>query len=165
MIPFSEQFFETGSIDQINFDDPISRNHVESLSVHLPRFARPPLSSESLVVHPDLKYKGYMDCVTICYDESNFKSKAKLVLIDWKTSQKAKETLNATFDNPLQIAAYIGAFNHDDRYPVQVNEGMIVVVYNDGRPAKLLPISRNQLEKYWKAWLQRLNLYSSYRVE
>lgn len=100
-----------------------------------------------------------MDCCTICYDQSNFKSKARLVLIDWKTSQKPKESLRSTFDNPLQIAAYVGAFNHDKRYPVQVTEGLIVVVYNNGRPATLLPVRLKALENYWKAWLQRLSLY------
>ena len=141
--------------------DPISKNHVESLSQLLPRFARPALSIESSVVHPELKYKGYLDCVTICFDESNFKSKSKLALIDWKTSSKQKNTLSATFDNPLQVAAYIGAFNHDERYPVQVNDGLIVVVYNDGSPARLLPIGEKKLEQYWRAWLQRLKLYSA----
>ena len=100
-----------------------------------------------------------MDCCTICYEKSNLKSKARLVLIDWKTSQKPKESLGSTFDNPLQIAAYVGAFNHDIRYPVQVTEGLIVVVYNNGRPATLLPVRLKALEKYWKAWLGRLSLY------
>ena len=162
---FLEQFFDTGSIENIKYDDPVSNNHLESISEHLPRFARPPLATESLVVHPQLEYKGYLDCVTICYDERNLKSKSKLVLIDWKTSQKSKETLQSTFDNPLQVAAYIGAFNHDKNYPAQVTEGLIVIIYNDGRPAKLLPISQNKLEIYWKAWLQRLNLYSCQRPE
>ena len=160
---FSENFFESGNIDNVMFDDPVSNNHIESLSPLLQRFARPPLSTESLVFHPTLNYKGYMDCCTICYDERNFKSKSKLVLIDWKTSQKPKETLGSTFDNPLQIAAYVGAFNHDTRYPVQVNEGLIVVVYNTGRPANILPIRLKTLEKYWKIWLQRLSLYSKSR--
>ena len=156
---FPENFFENGDIHQLKFDDPVSNNHVESLSAYLPRFARPPLCTESLVFHPLLKYKGYMDCCTICYDQSNIKSKARLVLIDWKTSQKPKESLGSTFDNPLQIAAYVGAFNHDSRYPVQVTEGLIVIVYNNGRPATLLPVRLKVLEKYWKAWLQRLSLY------
>ena len=102
--------------------------------------------------------------LTICFDESNFKSKSKLALIDWKTSSKQKDTLGATFDNPLQVAAYIGAFNHDERYPVQVNDGLIVVVYNDGSPARLLPIGEKKLEQYWRAWLQRLKLYSALQL-
>ena len=132
---------------------------------HLPRFARPPLSTESLIVHPDLNYKGYMDCCTIIYDESNIRSRSKLALIDWKSSQKPKESLAATFDNPLQLAAYIGAFNHDTKYPFQVNEGLIVIVYNSGRSATLLPIRPKTLEKYWKAWLHRLYLYKKSKNE
>ena len=130
----------------------------------MPRFESPAVSIESSVIHPELNYKGYLDCVAICKDESNYKSKSKLVLIDWKTSSKQKDTLSATFDNPLQVAAYIGAFNHDDRYPVQVNEGLLVVVHNDGSPAKLLPIGEKRLEQYWNAWLHRLKLYSSLKM-
>ena len=164
-IIFSETYFETGNINPKQYNDPVSNNHVESLVEHLPRFARPPLSTESLIVHPDLNYKGYMDCCTIIYDESNIRSRSKLALIDWKSSQKPKESLGATFDNPLQLAAYIGAFNHDTKYPFQVTEGLIVIVYNSGRSATLLPIRPKMLEKYWKAWLHRLYLYKKSKNE
>lgn len=35
-----------------------------------------------------------------------------LCVIDWKTSKKIKPTIRDTFDNPIQIAAYIGAINN-----------------------------------------------------
>ena len=44
------------------------------------------------------------------------KKSKKVVLIDWKTSEKKKSTLAKTFDAPLQVAAYVGALNHDSRY-------------------------------------------------
>ena len=36
---------------------------------------------------------------------------------------------------------------------------MIVVVYNDGSPASVFPITRGRLVNYWAQWLQRLAKY------
>ena len=54
----------------------------------------------------------------------------RLVLIDWKTSEKKKSTLSSTFDTPLQIAAYAGAFNNDPRYPVGVQNALVAIFVN-----------------------------------
>lgn len=43
------------------------------------------------------------------------------MLIDWKTSDRRKNTLKATYDDPVQIAAYMGALNADSNYPFEVN--------------------------------------------
>ena len=71
---------------------------------------RPALSLESQVIHPTLNYVGYFDALAY------HKKSKKVVLIDWKTSEKKKSTLAKTFDAPLQVAAYVGALNHDSRY-------------------------------------------------
>lgn len=46
--------------------------------------------------------------------------RGELCAIDWKKSDKVKETIGATYDAPLQIAAYIGALNASMKYPFQV---------------------------------------------
>ena len=100
-----------------------------------------------------------MDCVTLYSNTNDYGNERNVCLIDWKTSQKPKYSLQSTYDNPLQIDAYIGALNHDPNYPFQIDQGLIVIVYNNGEKANVLPLKKKQLEKYWKLWLQRLTLY------
>lgn len=45
----------------------------------------------------------------------------KLVIIDWKKSDKLKTTLDMMFDAPLQVAAYVGAVNFDKCFPYKVS--------------------------------------------
>lgn len=44
----------------------------------------------------------------------------EIYLIDWKKSEKQKASFSATFDAPLQIAAYIGAVNASNKYSFKV---------------------------------------------
>lgn len=153
-----ESYFTHGSLEIPTKDisDTVSVCHLESIKDTIGRFERPAYALESQVYHSRLNYKGYMDAVAF-YGHNK---KKKLVLVDWKTSAKEKLTLAATFEAPIQVAAYVGALNHDPRYAVQVAYSMLVIVYNDGRPATAINMSTKQLEKYWTLWLQRLQLYN-----
>ncbi|XP_073528588.1 mitochondrial genome maintenance exonuclease 1 [Phyllobates terribilis] len=103
---------------------------------------------ESAVVHSVLQYSGFVDCVA--------KYRGKLCVIDWKTSEKQKAHLKNTFDNPLQVAAYIGAINHDRNYNFQVDCGLIVIAYKDGSPAHAHFMDSEICLHYWDKWLLRL---------
>ena len=147
-----ERYFFDGSLpDPKDIQDDISRNHLSSIAPILASFHRPPLAIESQVIHPDLDYVGYFDALTFIGHTA--------IMIDWKTSKKDKLSLRATFDAPLQVAAYAGALNHDARYPFQVEAAMIVVVYNDGQKATMLKVNKLQLQKHWVQWLERCKLY------
>ncbi|GCC26679.1 hypothetical protein chiPu_0005097 [Chiloscyllium punctatum] len=78
---------------------------------------------------------------------------------NWKTSEKPKPYFRNTFDNPLQVAAYAGALNHDDNYNFQVERGLIVVAYKDGSPAHAHFMDRELFLTCWKKWLLRLEKY------
>ena len=82
-----------------------------------------------------------------------------LLLVDWKTSEKRKKSAKDTFDNPLQIAAYAGALNHDPAYAAfpRVVRGAIVVVYNDGAPANVIKLGEKELALAWGKWVRRLD--------
>ncbi|KAL4640792.1 mitochondrial genome maintenance exonuclease 1 [Arapaima gigas] len=103
---------------------------------------------ESVVQHPSLNYLGLMDCVAVY--------RGKLCVIDWKTSEKPKPFLHNTYDNPIQIAAYIGALNSDDNYKYQVENGLIVVAYKDGSSAHSHFMALDLCKEYWTKWLLRL---------
>ncbi|KAL7877029.1 hypothetical protein SRHO_G00036720 [Serrasalmus rhombeus] len=106
---------------------------------------------ESVVEHQSLKYLGIMDCVAMY--------RGSLCVIDWKTSEKPKPFLHNTYDNPLQVAAYIGALNSDNNYNYQVENGLIVVAYKDGSPAHSHRLNAEQVTQYWEKWLFRLEEY------
>ncbi|XP_066451877.1 mitochondrial genome maintenance exonuclease 1 [Eleutherodactylus coqui] len=106
---------------------------------------------ESAVVHSELQYLGFVDCVA--------KYREKLCVIDWKTSEKQKPNLKNTFDNPLQVAAYMGAINHDNNYNFQVDCGLIVIAYKDGSPAHAHFMDSEMCLHYWDKWLLRLEEY------
>ena len=106
---------------------------------------------ETRVLHPNLRYKGIADCIASYRD--------RLHLIDWKRSTKRKSTLAATYDAPVQLAAYIGAVNASNQYPFKVDRGLVVTAYTNGEPATVHEVKDDVLEKSWQEWLKRLQQF------
>ena len=148
-----ETFLETRTLPEVtDIEDEVSKRHRVSISQMIENVGTP-LAIESSVCHTDLGYSGIVDCVAIINNT--------LTLIDWKTSEKVKNNVRALYDNPLQLAAYIGAVNRDERYSSlgNITSGAVVVVYNSGYPAMTYTFSEEQLGHYWKLWCRRLHQY------
>ncbi|KAH9496160.1 Mitochondrial genome maintenance exonuclease 1 [Bulinus truncatus] len=112
---------------------------------------------EGEVLNPFLLYRGVFDCIA--------KYKDLLCIIDWKVSKKPRPFLKDTYDDPLQIVAYMGAVNASEKFIRkfgQVNNGMIVVVYPDGSPAHVHIINKSTSKDYWMTWKDRL--YEFYQL-
>ncbi|XP_062938954.1 mitochondrial genome maintenance exonuclease 1-like [Cynocephalus volans] len=107
---------------------------------------------ESGVQHETLKYVGLLDCVA--------EYQGKLCVIDWKTSERPKPYIQNTYDNPLQVVAYVGAINYDANYSFQVQCGLIVVAYKVGSPAHPHFMDAELCSHYWAKWLLRLEKYT-----
>uniref|UniRef100_A0A2R5LJQ1 Mitochondrial genome maintenance exonuclease 1 n=1 Tax=Ornithodoros turicata TaxID=34597 RepID=A0A2R5LJQ1_9ACAR len=129
---------------------PDNQGHWESLQSLLPQIQNVRFL-ETFVSHPHLQYQGIVDCVAVYEGE--------LILIDWKTSKKTKSRLSQTYDNPLQVAAYVGALNYDDNYDVQVKSAAIVVAYEDGQPCDVHRMGPTTCETNWHRWLKRIRVY------
>jgi len=132
--------------------DDITRRHIQSVSHILPKVTGV-RALESAIHHPRLNYCGIVDCVA--------RLGKTLCLIDWKTSERAKPNLESLYDNPLQLAAYIGAINSDSRYSElgSIHSAAIIVVYNSGWPAVIHRMGKAQIDHYWHAWLARLQQF------
>lgn len=124
--------------------------HWKSIQNVLPNIQNVKLLEER-VTHPYLQYGGVVDCIAHYRDQ--------LVVVEWKTSKKPKATLQSTYDNPLQLAAYVGALNFDPRFQYMVDKGLIVIVYEAGTPAHCHFLEKKVLNQYWVEWLKRLKNY------
>lgn len=105
---------------------------------------------EGVVKHPDLGYYGYVDCIA--------EFDGRWCIIDWKTSKKKCTRLNQCYDNPIQISAYLGAYNIHN-FDNQLSKGLIVKAYHDGQPASLIPMNDFTSKFYWNKWLTRLKQF------
>lgn len=132
-------------------DENLTSGYIESIQ-HILKDVSGVRALESAVQHETLNYVGLLDCVAEYQD--------KLCVIDWKTSEKPKPLIRNTFDNPLQVVAYVGAINNDSNYSFQVQCGLIVVAYKDGSPAHPHFMDTELCSQYWAKWLLRLEEYT-----
>lgn len=125
-------------------------NSIEPL---LENFQTPGVLIEERLQHPYLYYKGVVDCVSL--------HNSTLSVIEWKKSDRHKKSLTSTFDAPVQLCSYLGALNasRPEFSSKPIKRGVIVVAYNDGSAADLFEMGENELKKYWKIWLSRLQEY------
>uniref|UniRef100_A0A5F9DKW6 Mitochondrial genome maintenance exonuclease 1 n=1 Tax=Oryctolagus cuniculus TaxID=9986 RepID=A0A5F9DKW6_RABIT len=101
-------------------EDLLECGYIESVQ-HVLKDVSGVRALESAVQHETLKYAGLLDCVA--------EYQGKLCVIDWKTSEKPKPFLRNTFDNPLQVVAYVGAINYDANYSFQVRTQALLSAY------------------------------------
>ena len=103
---------------------------------------------EGTVFHYDLGYAGKVDGI-VSY-------RGVPCVVDWKTSDRPKESVQRLYDNPLQVAAYCGAINHTYAdQQIHLTTAMIVVAIAD-EPAEVFWFDQDDLKPYWQQWQERL---------
>jgi genome maintenance exonuclease 1 len=147
-----QQFLSGVPLDEIQIQEKI-QGHWGSISPVLSDVSEI-RALETNVTHPHLHYKGTFDCVA--------KYKNTLCIIDWKTSSKPKPLIANLYDNPLQVAAYLGALNACPDFTAKfgtVENAVIVVAYNNGELAHVHRMAPAIVRHYWQEWCQRLHQY------
>jgi genome maintenance exonuclease 1 len=111
---------------------------------------------ESSVFHSDLGYAGTVDCVA--------SYQGIPCIVDWKTSDRPKASVNQLYDGPLQLAAYCGAVNHSyHTHQIRIRHALIVVAIAD-QPAQVFWFEADDVMQYWQQWQERLaEYYRRYR--
>lgn len=106
---------------------------------------------EGSVFHYDLNYAGKVDCVA--------SYKGIPCVLEWKTADKPKGSVERLYDHPLQLTAYMGAVNHYYQdYGIQLNCALLVVAIPD-MPAEVFWFEPAAMTDYWQQWLERVAAY------
>ncbi|MEL6221815.1 MAG: PD-(D/E)XK nuclease family protein [Cyanobacteria bacterium J06627_8] len=108
---------------------------------------------EGAVFHYDLKYAGRIDCIA--------SYKGVPCVVDWKTSDRPKETVQRLYDNPLQLAAYCGAANHVySDCGLHLKEAVLINAV-PGQDAEVFQFDTETLRDYWHQWIARVEEFYS----
>ncbi len=114
---------------------------------------------EADVVNRALFYKGRIDLLAYYKND--------LCLIDWKTSSQRKLSVRSLYDNPIQLAAYVGALLHDKRFEFLQNgehtlKYAIIINFQKGKgEIDVHKFDLNELRPYWIKWLQLMKMFWS----
>lgn len=111
------------------------------------------IATEEYVKHSLIGYSGTFDALAIY--------KGVPCVIEWKTSQKPKPTLQSCYDAPLQVVAYAGAINSHPVMRIPVTNCMIVIAHHDGSKADVHWIDLQTCENFWKSWLLKVLEYKN----
>lgn len=131
-----------------SFDYPESvRPYWESLEPILQEIDQVRLV-ESFVFHSGYNYAGRVDCIA--------SYRGIPCILDWKTADRPKTSIERLYDAPLQLAAYLGAANQ-----IYAGEGLqldqaVVVVAVPGMTAQVFHLD---LLTYWPQWEARVKEY------
>ncbi|EDO43044.1 predicted protein [Nematostella vectensis] len=109
------------------------------------------IATEKQVSHFSLGYSGYFDMLALF--------RGVPCIIEWKTSERPKPTLQDCYEYPLQVVAYAGAVNSSPYVSVPVTHCAVVIAYHDGSPAHVHALNLELCEKYWQKWLVKLFNY------
>ncbi|XP_050067366.1 mitochondrial genome maintenance exonuclease 1-like [Anopheles maculipalpis] len=123
-------------------------------SIHgaLKHVERPARIIEQKLYHPYLHYNGVVDCIT--------STKGQYHVIEWKSSDNPKANVEATYDAPIQLCAYLGALQaNNELSDARIQRGAIFVAYTSGKPANVHILSVGEMRRYWQLWLNRLQEY------
>uniref|UniRef100_A0A0M3I8I7 Mitochondrial genome maintenance exonuclease 1 n=2 Tax=Ascaris TaxID=6251 RepID=A0A0M3I8I7_ASCLU len=122
---------------------PILRSLQYSNEIRIEQYAR----------HHILCYYGRFDAI-IYYKDAVF-------LIDWKTASAGSNKdinvdLSKMYDDPLQVAAYVGAVNSDPNFSLlpTITNGAVIIAKEDGTVAHVAEMGFHDLEEYWHRWVR-----------
>jgi genome maintenance exonuclease 1 len=106
---------------------------------------------ESGVFHTDLGYAGKVDCIA--------SYQGMPCLLDWKTADRPKGSIDRLYDAPLQLAAYWGAANYCYGDQEMDLKAAAIVVAVPGQAAELFWLDLDLLLSLWQVWQNRVKQY------
>lgn len=106
---------------------------------------------EKTVFHYNLGYAGKVDCVATYQGVP--------CVLDWKTADQPKETVERLYDGPIQLAAYCGAINHSyaEQFPAVKQAVLVVAIAH--RPAEVFRFEAKTMRQLWHAWQARVDQF------